>query len=118
MLRDKSLTAEAKKARKAMNRKKAGAEGAGEPLSDIDDELGKAKPKKKAPKEDTWDPKNRKVGQDTPRNWIDEPKRELRRLQGRRPQGGRDRVLHEREPGRGRTSTCGACATAHRTGTG
>ena len=52
---------------------KEGAEGAGEPVSDIDNELGKAKPKKKAPKEGTWGLMNRKVGQDTPRNWIDEP---------------------------------------------
>ena len=32
------------------NRKRAGAEGAGEPDSDIDDELGKAKPKRLEPK--------------------------------------------------------------------
>ena len=48
--RDKCLTEEAKKARKAQNRKRAGAEGAGEPDSDIDDELGKAKPKRLEPK--------------------------------------------------------------------
>ena len=43
---DKSLTEEAKKARKALNCKRAGAEGAGEPPSDGDDgELGKAEPK-------------------------------------------------------------------------
>ena len=73
VLRNKSLTAEAKKARKAMNRKKAGAEDAGEPVSDVDGELGNAKPKKRAHKEDKWDPKNRKVHQDTPRGWVDEP---------------------------------------------
>ena len=71
--RDKALTDEAKKARKALKHTKAGAEGAGEPIYDSDDELGKAKPKKKAPKEDTWDSKNRKVGQDNPRNWTDDP---------------------------------------------
>ena len=90
MLRDKSLADEAKKARKALNRKKAGAKGAGEPIYECDDELGEAKLKKKAPKEGTWDPKN-------PRATDRRPEcRELRRLQGRRPQGGRDRVLHER----------------------
>ena len=56
-----------------MNRKRAGAEGAGEPPSGIDDELGKAKPKKKAHKEEKWDPKNRKVHEDPPRGWVDEP---------------------------------------------
>ena len=45
--RDKCMTEEAKKAHKAQNRKKAGAEKAGEPDSDTDDELGEAKPKKK-----------------------------------------------------------------------
>ena len=68
--RDKCLTDEAKKARKAQNRKSSGAEKAGEPLSD-DDELGKAKPKKKAAKDQPWDPMNRKVLEDTPRGHVD-----------------------------------------------
>ena len=69
-LRNKSLTAEAKKARKAKNRKRAGAEDAGEPPSSSNDELfDTAKPKPKAQKKSKWDPLNRKVHED-PRGHV------------------------------------------------
>ena len=70
--RDKCMTEEAKKARKAQNRKGAGAEEAGEPDSDTDDELGKAKPKKKPAADQPWDPMNRKVLEHPPRGHVDE----------------------------------------------
>ena len=70
--RNKCMTEEAKKARKAQNRKGAGAEKAGEPDSDTDDEIAKAKPKKKPAAEKPWDPMNRRVGEHPPRNWTDE----------------------------------------------
>ena len=69
--RDKCMTDEAKKARKAQNRNKAGAENAGEPDGDTDDEIATAKPKKKAAKARPWDPMNRRVGEDTPRGHVD-----------------------------------------------
>ena len=70
--RDKCMTEEAKKARKAQNRKAAGAEKAGEPDSDTDDEIAKAKPKKKPAAEKPWDPMNRRVGEHPPRGHVDE----------------------------------------------
>ena len=69
--RDKCMTDEAKKARKAQNRKKSGAENAGEPDGDTDDDIATAKPKKKAAKARPWDPLNRRVGEDTPRGHVD-----------------------------------------------
>ena len=70
--RDKCMTEEAKKARKAQNRKAAGAANAGEPDGDTDDELGNAKPKKKPAAEKPWDPMNRRVGEHPPRGHVDE----------------------------------------------
>ena len=69
--RDKCMTDEAKKARKAQNRNKAGAENAGEPDGDTDDDIATVKPKKKAAKARVWDPMNRRVGEDTPRGHVD-----------------------------------------------
>ena len=70
-VRDKSLTDEAKKERKAQNRKKSGAENAGEPDGDTDEDIATAKPKKKAANARPWDPLNRRVGEDPPRGHVD-----------------------------------------------
>ena len=70
-VRDKSLTDEAKKERKAQNRKKSGAENAGEPDGDTDADIATAKPKKKAANARPWDPLNRRVGEDPPRGHVD-----------------------------------------------
>ena len=70
-LRNNSLTGEAEKPRRAKNRKKAGAEKAGEPPSASDDELENAKPKPKATQERKWDPLNREVHEDPPRGHVD-----------------------------------------------
>ena len=69
--RDKCMTDEAKKERKAQNRKKPGAEKAGEPDGDTDEDIAKVKPKKKAANARPWDPLNRRVGEDPPRGHID-----------------------------------------------
>ena len=71
-VRDKSLTDEAKKERKAQNRKKSGATNAGEPDGDTDPDIATAKPnKKKAAEARPWDPLNRRVGEDPPRGHVD-----------------------------------------------
>ena len=83
--RDKCMTEEAKKEHKAQNRKKAGAEKAGEPDGDTDDEIAKAKPKKKAAKDKPWDP-NRTAG------WAKTPRGVMSTRMGRTSAAARPRT--------------------------
>ena len=93
--RDKCMTDEAKKARKAQNRKKSGAENAGEPDGDTDDDIATVKPKKKAGRSKTVGPAEPQGGRTPPARSCRQGRPGVRRLQGRGPQGGRGRVLHE-----------------------
>ena len=73
--RNKCLEADEtdKDRKKARRRAKLGAPEAGEPDGDTDEEgLGKAKPKKKAPKIKEWDPMNRKPGEHPKRGHVDD----------------------------------------------
>ena len=94
-VREAALTDEAKKERKAQNRKRSGAKNAGEPDGDTDVDIATAKPKKKAAEARPWDPLNRRVGEDPPRGHDRQECPGVRRLQGLGPQGGRGRVLRE-----------------------